>query len=169
MKIIFLLLPNCTSFPLPIGLIQLPEPITPNDFISPAKLPRDCIGAQINETVMAIGNGRTEFRKPAIDKTLRHGFSVVIPNSQCESALRKHPDPSSVICAHAIRRKNIYAGDSGGPLIRQKDGFLIGVTSHASIIELSNYTLVEFQLFTKISSFYQWISNITGLSLPNCG
>lgn len=118
---------------------------------------------------MAIGIGRTEFDRPAADITLRHGFSVVIPNSKCESALSQHPDPSSVICAHAIRRRNIYAGDSGGPLIREKDGSLIGVTSHASIIRLPNYTLVEFQLFTKVASFYQWISNITGLSLPNCG
>lgn len=120
------------------------------------------------DAVFAIGIGRTEFNNPPNDKILRHGFSRVLPFSECGDSFIFPTDPASVICAKAIFRKSVNKGDSGGPLFRSSDGALIGITSFASMWTINTYTIVEFQVFTNIAYYNEWIARKTGLPLPNC-
>lgn len=153
-----------------IGLIELPEPIIPNDYIRPIRLPHECINVEAGDGVFAIGNGRTEFYGSPSDRRLRHGFSQVLPFAKCVDGMIFPPHPESVICAKAIQRKNVYKGDSGGPLFRSSDGALIGITSFSSMLVFgsNNYTMVEFQVFVNIAYFNDWIAMKTRMKLPNC-
>lgn len=53
---------------------------------------------------------------------------------------------------------------AGGPLLRQSDGTLIGITSALRF----NAYATTLNVFTKIQSMYDWISATTGLDLPLC-
>lgn len=59
----------------------------------------------------------------------------------------------------------------GGPLVRKSDGMLIGL-SIATILDTpssrSSKVFPVNQLFTKVSSYFDWMSEITKLDLPNC-
>lgn len=55
----------------------------------------------------------------------------------------------------------------GGPLLRQTNGDLIGVASFFYGNQLPELT-IELQIWTKIQAYYEWISEVTGLELPNC-
>lgn len=59
---------------------------------------------------------------------------------------------------------------SGGPMIRLEDKALIGLTSYAKIrepIKKTEYP-IEVQVFTSIFYYMDWISEITGITLPDC-
>lgn len=48
---------------------------------------------------------------------------------------------------------------SGGPMILQKDGVQYGVYKGHFMF---------YQIFMKMSFFFDWISDITGMDLPEC-
>lgn len=56
----------------------------------------------------------------------------------------------------------------GGPLVRQKDKTIIGVHSFSPLIGIGAFTDVDFAIFTKISYFNNWITDITDIPLPTC-
>lgn len=56
---------------------------------------------------------------------------------------------------------------AGGPVIRQKDNLLYGVTA-GCLMPKKELNMPPLQVFTKISHYYDWISNKTGLKLPTC-
>ncbi|XP_055323342.1 transmembrane protease serine 9-like [Sitodiplosis mosellana] len=72
----------------------------------------------------------------------------------------------SVLCAKSYGSKTqaIAKGDSGSPLVRTKDNKLIGVGSFSK----PNCNQRKPQAFTNIILYHKWISDITGLELPNC-
>lgn len=59
---------------------------------------------------------------------------------------------------------------SGGPVIYQKDHALIGIISYLNygVDEDSKATIIFAQVCSKISYYFDWISQITGIELPKC-
>lgn len=94
--------------------MQLPHAIT-NVNIKPAKLSTDCGILEVNESVIAIGNGKTAVYHVPTNKTLRHGPANVVPTERCETAFRFifHPDMDSIICVRSPSGQDAYNGDSG--------------------------------------------------------
>lgn len=115
----------------------------------------------------------------------------------CLDGLDDFSEPQTVICTKPTCGKSIHYGDSGnctynlvdeylfisltvenidifysndliflsgGPLIRKSDGSLIGITSAFKF----NSSETVLNVFTKIQSFNDWISETTGLDLPHC-
>lgn len=95
------------------GLIELPEPIELSPSIQPVPLPRTCDQVAQYELVYAAGNGRTNYKKPATDRTLRYGVSEVMPNDECAAKIKDHEDPNAIIYAYSIDGRDVGSGDSG--------------------------------------------------------
>lgn len=58
----------------------------------------------------------------------------------------------------------------GGPLMLQHDGSLVGV---ASFVEVKRFAFlhrnpIRLQVFVNIQYYYDWISGVTGLEMPQC-
>lgn len=60
----------------------------------------------------------------------------------------------------------MFFGDSGGPLIRESDGLLIGLMSFVQMD--SSYSSIELQVFTNIFYYFDWIAQVTAIQLPQC-
>lgn len=73
---------------------------------------------------------------------------------------------NSLICASPSNGQSVYFGDSGGPLIRQHDGELIGIMSFVQMDD--TYEKVELQVFTNILYYFDWIAQVTQIALPQC-
>lgn len=58
----------------------------------------------------------------------------------------------------------------GGPVIYQKDHALVGIISYLNygIDEDSQATIIFAQVCSKISYYFDWISQITRIELPKC-
>lgn len=68
---------------------------------------------------------------------------------------------------------HVYSFYLGGPLVRERDGTLIGVVhgmdnddNQTKIDRKMHITLTK---YTRIDHYFNWISNVTGISLPECG
>lgn len=61
---------------------------------------------------------------------------------------------------------------SGGPVLRQSDGVLIGHISSGRI-ETKGFFFkkhnIVYQVFTNFHYHFDWIASVTGLNLPRCG
>lgn len=113
------------------------------------------------------GNGRVHHQRPSTDRTLRHATAEVMPDDECEGSTYKFEDTKSIICAYAVDDRDVSSGDSGGPVIRAKDETLAGVISSV-IMSRADPDISYFQIFTRLSYFYDWIALKTGLDLPKC-
>lgn len=166
-------------------------------FIDPVKLPKGC-GEELQNPVAAIiaGNGRIAFANELTDGILRYAYLATVHPDDCRAFANNPADPKSLICAYSLKGNSICLGDSGttklqhipkktchlkninfamfwlvlgGPLLREYDEALLGITSYVK--ELVHQTTKEisyFQVFSNIYYHYEWISNVTGLQLPTC-
>lgn len=57
----------------------------------------------------------------------------------------------------------------GGPLVRERNGTLIGVVHAVSIEKNDDMIHITLSKYMKIDYYFNWISNVTGISLPDCG
>lgn len=184
------------------AVVRLPRPIPPNARVQPVALPTDCGAYlwTDDEYVMVIGNGRTSEKDSDadMDSRLRHAFLHTVPTKQC-AAMTPESLPGSVLCSLPTNGQSTFRGDSGmrtsfvhlmdhccstyyifiywcnfsgGPVIRQSDGVLIGHVSGGRIESkgffFKKHTMV-FQVFTNFHFHFDWIANVTGLNLPRCG
>lgn len=70
-----------------------------------------------------------------------------------------------MLCSQTNANQTVCNGDSGCPLVRQNDSKLLGI---ASFVGPKGCGSGLPQVFSNISSFYQWISKLTGIQLPKC-
>lgn len=66
-----------------------------------------------------------------------------------------------------IDDKITYLCDIGGPLIRKRDGALLGTASMVLYTD-STKNIPSHQIFTFVPFHFDWISAVTGLILPQC-
>lgn len=156
-----------SHFWIPKGLIQLSGRTKFTKHIQPGKLPADCGKLSDFETVTVAGAGLTSFEQQNPDGALRHTDLFAIPQDQWINLLKFHAEADSLICAYSPSGKSICHGDSGGPLFRKSDKTLIGLISFIQDVRYKG-SVVQLQAFAKITYFYEWISEITGIELPIC-
>lgn len=115
---------------------------------------------------MAIGNGLTAIDRAAVDKRLRHASFMTMSPEDCAATIRGAKNMRSILCARPSNGQSVYFGDSGGPLLRERDGELIGTMSFVQMDE--TYESVQLQVFTNIFYYFDWISQATQLDMPEC-
>lgn len=139
-----------------------------------AKLPTDCRPVHNgNIPVIALGTGQYTVEDSGINKrfTLRQIKFVTAPTRECEPDMTTE-DMNQVICAEVTNGQSIYLGDSGGPIMNADDGTVIGVTD--MVVEVPNDTITDpqkrclAQIFANVRYHFKWISQITGMTLPEC-
>merc|ERR1711921_307 len=98
-----------------IALIELPSPITFNDYIKPSCLPSVGDTADPNELVTATGWGKPSDNAGGISPVLRMVEDLpIITNSECNAIYGIVGD--GVVCIDTTGGKGTCNGDSGGPL-----------------------------------------------------
>jgi len=147
-----------------VALIHLPRQAKLSRYIMPIDLPNDCSSNENLETIV-MGFGRTETNKPS-PNSLRFASLQTTSIGECRITFPLLLWRRSVICAKSYKKpiRAVGKGDSGGPMVRKKDNTLIGVVSFGK----SNVDQGKPQVFTHIIVYHKWISEITGLNLPNC-
>lgn len=103
------------------GLIELPTPVTFDQFIQPAKLSDVCdIPHMGGLDVLAAGMGKTQFGQPQSPRRelrLRQANFLTISSFDCSNELsdRVDSEPNSIICVHPNYETNqsTFSGDSG--------------------------------------------------------
>lgn len=96
---------------------------------------------------------------------------VTAPTRECEADMTTD-DMNQLICAEVTNGQSIYLGDSGGPIINEDDGTVIGVSD--MVVEVPNDSITDpqqrclAQIFANVRYHFKWISQITGMTLPEC-
>ncbi|XP_065352722.1 collagenase-like [Cloeon dipterum] len=156
-----------------IGLFKLPTPITFTDTIKPIKLPsvydsnRDFSGSLM--TVCGFGSSSAEYSNMPYDNnqyssnfSLKYVQLPVINYTECALIYSTNfALPNSAICTY-IKGVAPCDGDEGAPLIykdQNDDWVLVGVVSYIP----SDDCLAGPTVYTRVSSYLDWISATTGL------
>ncbi|XP_037809798.1 collagenase-like [Lucilia sericata] len=150
-----------------IGLIELHTPVTFNDNIKAIELisPADAAKNQLlgAEAIIA-GYGQTTDNIRKYSLWLLYASVAVVNKTICEEAYEEQIE-DSVICTKASNNSKESAcdGDSGGPLVWKNaaNKFVqIGISSFSMVNECSKFP----SGYTRVSSYYDYIHNITGLN-----
>lgn len=155
------------------ALARLPGPVPPSAFVRPALLPSDCGDNLANEIALVAGRGVIS-TDGSRDKRLRYATLKTLPRHVCYKTTNPISHPKSLICAVSIDDgKFAYNGDSGGPLIRQRDNALIGIASFVRKVDKAHIDgtdakFVKSQAFQNVHFYFPWISRITGIKVPAC-
>lgn len=144
-----------------IGLIKLPNPVKTTKYLSPAKLPHKNSEVREGDEVVTSGWGMMGNTKNK-PRYLQYTNGSIITHDQCKKTFGSNLMPD-IICMKSKENTGVCGGDSGGPLILNKTGEVIGITSfmHGSGCEQGHPFA-----YTKISKYIDWISNHTGLNFP---
>ncbi|KJZ76103.1 hypothetical protein HIM_04559 [Hirsutella minnesotensis 3608] len=145
-----------------IAIIKLATPIEKSDTIKYATLPADGSDPAENSNAVVAGWGAQEkiqqwFDQPKdSDKLLK----AVIPVHTRETCSKLDPEMASmdkVVCAGG-QGKGTCRGDSGGPLIDEKTGQVIGVTSWG-VRDKEQYLCRDAPtVFTRVGSYIPFIA-----------
>lgn len=157
------------------GLLELPHRLKLGEVVQAAKLPTDCRPVHKgNIPVIALGTGQYTIEDSEENKqfALRQIEFVTASTAECAPIMQLWDTDHKLICAKVVNGQSIYHGDSGGPMINADDGTVIGVTVmiyyrlDKSIIDPQEKCLV--QAFSNVRHHFEWISQITGMALPEC-
>jgi len=117
-----------------IALIELPSPITFNDYIKPSCLPSPGNTADVGDMVSVIGWGKPSDNAGGISPVLRMVHDIpVMSNKECNDYYGIVGD--GVVCIDTKGGRGSCNGDSGGPLITEvssKKWNQVGVVSFGS-------------------------------------
>jgi len=102
-----------------VALIELPSPITFNDYIKPSCLPKSGNAVSAGEMVSVIGWGKPSDSASSISPELRQVHDLpVITNRECNDVYGIVGD--GVVCVDTTGGRGSCNGDSGGPLIMKQ-------------------------------------------------
>lgn len=97
---------------------------------------------------------------------------MTAPTVECEPIMELTDVDHMLICAKVKNGQSIFLGDSGGPIINADDGTVIGVTDTIYLITDERITDPQqkclVQGFSNIRYHFKWISQVTGLTFPEC-
>ncbi|XP_034482388.1 chymotrypsin [Drosophila innubila] len=148
-----------------IGLIKLPRDLEMSAYIQPAKLPKgkDNKNTYVGRTAISSGWGWTANQKPS--DVLQFLTLKIISNKQCEKEWNDYLIGerklilSSFLCVDSTQGLPCR-GDSGGPLILDDNSrTVVGIVSHG-FDEICRIKVPD--IFTRVSSFIDWIEKHTG-------
>ncbi|KAG5284664.1 hypothetical protein AALO_G00029140 [Alosa alosa] len=150
-----------------IALLHLRDPVIFSDYIIPICLgTKDFTEFLLRDGSMALvsGWGRTFFNRH-VSHTLQKVEVPYVDRTECK---RSSNDPVSrfMFCAgYKTLKKDACQGDSGGPhATKYKDTwFLTGIVSWGEECAKDG----KYGIYTRISKYFHWISNVTGLTLAH--
>ncbi|GLG93532.1 Chymotrypsin [Gryllus bimaculatus] len=149
-----------------IALIRLPQPVTYNANIQPIRLPRRSESSQTfnKEITLASGWGKPTDSATAISPVLRYVRSPVISKLSCNLQYFGVIQDSH-ICTSGSGGKSTCSGDSGGPLVHEESD---GEVSQLGVVSFGIAFGCEIgwpAVFTRVTSFVDWISAVTGVEV----
>ncbi|XP_066996392.2 brachyurin [Anabrus simplex] len=151
-----------------LALIKLPQSVQLNENIQTIRLPSR---SQLDETfvnseVLASGWGKPSDSATSISPVLRYVYSTVISKLSCNIRYLGVIQDSH-ICSSGSGGKSTCSGDSGGPLvIKEADG----KSTQVGIVSFGISFGCEIgwpAVFSRVTSFAEWISAQTGVALRN--
>jgi len=150
-----------------IALVELPTPITFNDYIKPACLPSVGDTADVDELVTCTGWGKPSDSAGGIAPKLRMVSDLpVISNAECDSVYGIVGD--GVVCIDTTGGKGTCNGDSGGPLNMKAEVKAAGQQwKQVGVVSFGASSGCEVGLpsgFTRTEYFLDWISDNSGVS-----
>ncbi|XP_023167156.2 brachyurin-like [Drosophila hydei] len=145
-----------------ISVIMLPAPIEFNEYIQAAKLPvkQESYNLYAGEQAIASGWGKISDSATGATDILQYINVPIMTNSGC-SPWYGGILTNNVICIKTTGGISTCNGDSGGPLVlADGSNTLIGATSFGIVFGCE---LGWPGVFTRITSYLDWIENNTGV------
>nr|CAD7415666.1 unnamed protein product [Timema cristinae] len=147
-----------------IGLIRLDSAVAFSDVITPVRLPSwsQSTNTFVNLPATVSGFGLTVGGGSTASATLNYADVTIIANSVCSRSFPLNLRDSNICTSDA--RSGPCNGDSGGPLVIQEaDGFFteVGIVSFGT----RDCPAGSPAAFVRVTSFLDWISINTGLSI----
>ncbi|XP_048748230.2 elastase-1-like [Ostrea edulis] len=140
-----------------IAIVQLKEAVSYGPNIQEIKLNSDSNYPQDGTICKAQGWGCTSNNGPGSDVALTVDLPI-FDSEECGEVF----DMTYILCAGAYNQnKGICSGDSGGPLICERDGesVQVGVTVLANAMDPGNNPGV----FVRVSAYLDWIKSYTNI------
>ncbi|XP_066983059.1 uncharacterized protein [Macrobrachium rosenbergii] len=149
-----------------VALLQLPEPVDPGPRIFPACLPEQGATLPVGDTCTIIGWGK-ERNTHIFGTDVLHEAEVVpiIASNVCEAVYEDYYITSNMFCAGYRRgRVDSCAGDSGGPLLCQRQGrwYIYGITSFGEGCGKRG----KFGIYAKVSNYRHWVQSVIAAPDP---
>merc|ERR1711973_1062302 len=143
-----------------IALIELPSPITFNDYIKPSCLPAPGDTADVGELASVIGWGKPSDNAGSISPVLRMVHDIpIMSNRECDSFYGIVGD--GIVCIDTEGGRSSCNGDSGGPLITKtssKKWDQVGIVSFGSA---AGCEIGAPAAFTRTEYYLDWIQGNT--------
>merc|ERR1712183_508498 len=151
-----------------LALIELPSPISFNDYIKPSCLPSTGDTADEDELVTCTGWGKPSDSAGGISPVLRMVEDLpIISNSDCNAIYGIVG--AGVVCIDTTGGKGSCNGDSGGPLVMKADVKAAGQQwKQVGIVSFGSSAGCEVGYpagFTRTEYYLDWISSETGMEL----
>ncbi|EFY89440.1 trypsin-like protease [Metarhizium acridum CQMa 102] len=144
-----------------IAILKLATPVEESDKIGYAKLPANGSDPAPNTVALAAGWGVQTVKMLQGLKVADKLAKVAVTVHARDKCLRDNWDPTGIdqiICAGGDDGKDTCRGDSGGPLIDQATGELIGITA----MSLDDCFKGSPGLYTSVSHFLPYIEENLG-------
>ncbi|CRK94579.1 CLUMA_CG008079, isoform A [Clunio marinus] len=138
-----------------IGLVRLKQPVKFSSLVRPVCLPMPSSPSLKNgESVYITGFGRTLHSKMS---TIKQKLRIpMYDHRQCvrKFATKNVDITKDQICAGGEFSRDACDGDSGGPLMRFRDNWIVeGIVSFGYLCGLDDWPAI----YTKVSSYTEWI------------
>lgn len=144
-----------------LGLLKLSKKIDFTDRIQPVLLPKSN-DLFVDSEVIASGWGLKFTGDKNVASELQWAPMRIISQAECVKAYNVLIIRGTTICAKGSEKQSVCNGDSGGPLVLKSDNrTLIGVTSFG---HTSGCHLGIPQGFSRVTSYLQWIEEVTGIT-----
>lgn len=149
-----------------IALLKLTKPVKFTAAIQPIGLPTGCDSMEGSD-VVAMGYGSTGTPRKGFSPILQWAPLKIILLATCRKTFKILFLRRSVLCAMGEYRVSIGKGDSGGGLVTKDGKTLIGINSFFRR-STQSVKLSLPQAFTNVVLYHDFITQLTGLSLPSC-
>lgn len=145
-----------------MALIKLPTPVEFTDAIQPICLAPSTEPDHAGDPLHVSGWGKPSDAATSISPVLREVDVVGITNQECVQSYSILTVTASNICISTAGGKGSCNGDSGGPLSFVNNG----VFNQVGVVSFGSNQGCEVGIpagFSRVSSFTDWISSVTGL------
>ncbi|XP_044198340.1 uncharacterized protein LOC122974388 [Thunnus albacares] len=148
-----------------IGLLKLSTPVNFTDYIQPICLAsaNSTFHTGINSWVTGWGN--TVPYDPYSQSDILQEVTVqILGNNECQCNYRVDITENMICAGDRAGGKDSCQGDSGGPLVTKNDTVWVqsGIVSFGYSCGKAKFPGV----YTRVSQYQEWISNITGTNTP---